>query len=113
MILKGCRNIREFYISNEFVSISDIENLARLSSTLLVFGRFRGGGPTECEAYRGATLASGGRTLFVAEFGGLMQLSGLSSSVSKKATESKRILDEVQEKRSNPLIHNVWKDYFV
>ena len=93
-ILKECRNIREFYISHENVSICDIESLARLSSTLLVFGRFRAGG----ESLRKALIASGGRILFVHCYTGLVEVSGLSPSHSKRAAETRAILDEAQAK---------------
>lgn len=108
-ILEECHHLRELCVSDEQLSARDITRLISLSSTLLLFGRFR---RLQGDSLKEAIIASGGRTLLIHDFTGLVELSGLASSISKKAAESRKMLDDATEKQKDPLVHNEWDDLF-
>jgi len=107
-ILENCKHLRELYVTNVQIDASELETLVSLSSTLLLFGRFCGLGSNK-EDLRDAIVASGGRILFLLEFAGLAELSGLPAHVSAKAAESRKLVEEANEKQGDPAIHNEWE----
>lgn len=110
-ILTSCRHLRELRATATRITIDDLPNLLPSSSTLLLlsFGELLPKRSADTQSLlRAAIQSTGGRTLLMNDFGGLLQVSGLSEECQARADESMRLLEAASEKSSDWKIVNEW-----
>lgn len=103
-ILENCKHLRELRVAVARLSLADLVEILPVSRTLLLLS-FGDASSTEKANSTGllndAIKCTGGRTLLMSDFDGMLKASGLSEDCEERAAESMRLLEEASDRGSD------------
>ena len=113
-ILRNCKQLHELHVPRVQIHNLDLAGLVRLSDTLLL-NRFGGPGFTSAPitSIKEAIIATGGRTLFVHVYQGLVEVPDLyRNRFEMNQRVRQALLEESDENLNDPNTHNEWEWLF-
>ena len=111
-ILRSCRHLRELQVSYAKIPSGDLPRLLQQSDTLLLFSYGTPLCPLPRPDIRKAVIETGGRTLIMSDFEGLIEFSDLSDHIQAEAARSKELVEQASENANKPGVFNEWESHF-
>lgn len=109
-ILQGCRQLLVLRVEDLQIAPEDVVSLVSLSDTLLLFsstvGHFRG---ISDSIVKQAVEATGGRTLIMHGFQGILEVSGVSETCKQESQRSKDLIEQADENAHKPDVFDEWE----